>query len=94
MGSYFQILKIFVEVYKPIVKQAMTSSLEFEMPSMHSIAGYRNSNMIMIYSKAPNDNGQGKIHLSILLALLLAKTTMNECIAIVSCTFSLIIIVI
>ena len=72
----------------------MTSHLEFKMSSMHSIARYGNSHTIMIYSKVPNDNGQGKTHLSILLALLLANTTMNEYIAMVSCTFSLIVIVI
>jgi hypothetical protein len=76
------------------VKQAMTSSLEFKTPSIHSITTCRNGHEIMIYFKVPNDNGQGKIQFLIVLALLLAKTTMNEYIAMVSCTFSLIMIVI
>jgi hypothetical protein len=70
----------------------MTSSLEFKTPSIHSIATCRNGHAIMIYFRGPNDNGQGKIHFLIVLALLLAKTTMNEYIAMVSCTFSLIMI--
>ena len=76
------------------MKQATTSSLEFKTPSIHSIATCRNRHEIMIYFKVPDDNGQGKIQLLIVLALLLAKTTMNEYIAMVSCTFSLIMIVI
>jgi hypothetical protein len=72
----------------------MTSSLEFKTPSIHSITTCRNGHEIMIYFKVPNDNGQGKIQFLIVLALLLAKTTMNEYIAMVSCTFSLIMIVI
>ena len=72
----------------------MTSSLEFKTPSIHSITTCRNSHEIMIHFKVPNDNGQGKIQFLIVLALLLAKTTMNEYRAMVSCTFSLIMIVI
>jgi hypothetical protein len=49
-------------------------SLEFEMSRMRSIAGYRSSKKIMIYFIVTNDNRQRKINLSILLALLLAKT--------------------
>ena len=72
----------------------MTSSLEFKTPSIHSITTCRNGHEIMIYFKVPNDNGQGKIQFLIVLALLLAKTNMNEYIAMVSCIFSLIMIVI
>jgi hypothetical protein len=73
----------------------MTCSLKFKKSSMRSIARYRDSHTIVIYFKVPNDDDrQSKMHFSILLALLHAKTTMNEYIAMVSCTFSLIMIVI
>jgi hypothetical protein len=72
------------------MKQAMISSLEFKMPTMYSVAIHRNTHTIVVYFKVVSDNGQRKTHISILLALLLANITMNEYIAMVSCTFSLI----
>jgi hypothetical protein len=74
----------------------MICTLKFKKSSMHYIARYGNSHTIMIYFKVSNDDGrQGKAHFSILLPLLhAAKTTLNEYIAMVSYTFSLIMIVI
>jgi hypothetical protein len=72
------------------MEHAMTSSVERETASIHSIARYRNSHTIMISFKVPSYIGQEKIHLLYLLALLPAKTRMNEYTAMVSCRFFLI----
>jgi hypothetical protein len=64
---------------KPYSKTTLTdiitiSNLELEMQHIHSIARYRrNRNKIMVYLIVANNNRPGKINLSILLALLLAK---------------------
>ncbi len=72
----------------------MTSSLKSKKSSLHSIAKYGNSYTIMIYFKVPNEDRQGKVHFSILLPMLHAKVTPNGYIAMVSYTFSLIIVVV
>jgi hypothetical protein len=72
---------------------ARTFSLELEMEHIHSIAKYRSNNTVMIYFIVANDNRQRQINLSILLALLLAMIIMKDRIAMISCIFSIIMIV-
>jgi hypothetical protein len=72
----------------------MTPSLEFKMSTTYSISRCRNNHtMVIFHFKVTNDDGQGKKHLSILVPMLIAKTTIYEHSAMVSCTFSLILIV-
>ena len=90
MGSYFQILKIFVQLYEFIVKEFFLYCEEFEIPTICIVLRYRNSHTILIYFEVPNDNEQKKKYLSIILALLLAKSILCEYTAMASCTFLLI----
>ena len=90
MGSYFQILKIFVKSYEFIVKQFLLYCEEFEISTIRIILRYRNSHTILIYFEVSNDNEQQKKYLSIALALLLAKSELCEYTTMVSCTFLLI----
>jgi hypothetical protein len=78
MSSYFQTVKIFVRLYKLRMKHIMTPSVKFLMPIIHSIAFYRNSRLIMIYFKVSNDIKQRNMRCIFLLAMLLAKITVNE----------------
>ena len=94
MGSYFHILKIFVQLYEFIVKKFLLYCEEFEIPIVRIVLRYRNSHTLLIYFELPNENEQQKkYHLSIILALLLAKNILSEYTAMVSCTFLLIAIV-
>ena len=71
-----ELLLLGVKLYSkaPMTNITTTFSLESAMSRMHSIAEYRSSKKIMIYFISTIDNRQRKINLSILLALLLAKT--------------------
>ncbi len=76
-----------------MVKKFVLHSEEFEIPTIRIVLGYRNSQTILIYFKVPNDNEQQKKYLSIILALLLARSILSKCTAMVSWTFLLIAIV-
>ncbi len=66
---------------------------EFEIPTIRIVLRYRNSHTVLIYFEVPNDNEQQKKYLSIILALLLAKSILSEYTAMVSSAFLLIAIV-
>jgi hypothetical protein len=93
MGSYFHMLKIFVQLYEFIVKQFLLYCEEFKIPTISIVLRYRNSHTILIYFEVQNDNEHQKKYLSIILALLLAKSILSEYTAMVSCTFLLIAVV-
>ena len=68
----------------------MTPCLEFRMLTMYSISRSRNNHtMVVFHFNVTNGDGQRKKHLSNLLPMLIAKTTMDEHLATVLCTFSL-----
>jgi hypothetical protein len=71
-----------------IVNTHMTPTLGIRISTTYSIPGYRNNHTtVNFHSKVTNDDGQERKYLPIPVPFLIAKTTMNEHLAMVSCTF-------